>query len=143
MLPPSCTGIQKSVKTENLTSPEATLTAHTSFWSKLEQTEYEKWLRLWGCKHIQGFYSQDCWRYVDSTVCVCVCLCVCVCERERDCVVHMHVCEGRKSLGGRTKTRTETEHEVRERTQKVQNREGSRKKGNEMGAEMIWTRRHG
>lgn len=31
VLPPSCTGIQNSVKTENLTSPEATLTAHTSF----------------------------------------------------------------------------------------------------------------
>lgn len=57
MLPPSCTGTQNSVKTQNLTSPEATLTAHTSFWSKLEQTEYEKWLRLWGPERIQGFFT--------------------------------------------------------------------------------------
>lgn len=49
------------------------LTAHTSFWSKLEQTEYEKWLRPLGWKHIQGFHSQDYWRYVDFIVCVCIC----------------------------------------------------------------------
>lgn len=102
MLPPSCTEIQNSVKTENLTSPEATRTAHTSFWSKLEQTEYEKRLSLLGYEHIQGFYSQDCWRYVHSSACAGVCMC--------GCVVLMHVCKGRESSGARTKTRTETEH---------------------------------
>ena len=117
MVPPSCIGIQNSVKTESLTSPEAAWTAHTSFWSKLEQTEYEKWLSLLGRKHIQGFYSQDCWRYVHSSVYVCVrecvyvCVCVCVGACACDCVVLVHVCKGRQSLGGRTKTRTETEHE--------------------------------
>lgn len=29
-------------------SPEAMLTAHTSVWTKLEQTDYEKWQCLWG-----------------------------------------------------------------------------------------------
>lgn len=81
MLPPSCTRIQNS-ETENLTSPEAMLTAHTSFWSKLEQTEYEKCLSLWGCKHIQGFCSQDCWRYVHSTVCVCLRACTYTCVQK-------------------------------------------------------------
>ena len=118
MLPPSCTGIQNSVKTENLTSPQATWTAHTSFWSKLEQTEYEKWLSLLGYEHIQGFLLS---RLLEICTLLSMCLCVIVL------FLCMHA-KGGESLGGRTKTRTKTEHEERKRTQKVQNRGRAGKK---------------
>lgn len=118
--PPFCTGILKSVKTEKLTSPEASPgCAHTSFWSKLEQTEYEKWLRLPGRRHIRGFFALKTAGEMSECECVCVCASIII-----------HVYEVGK-VGDKDK-RDRRRRRSRGRLQKVRGR-GRKKEGNEAG----------